>query len=40
MSAINSNDIDYQETQEWLDALETVLQEEGKERAHFLLEKL
>ncbi|WP_292979495.1 pyruvate dehydrogenase (acetyl-transferring), homodimeric type [Nitrosomonas sp.] len=33
-------DIDPQETQEWLDALETVLVNEGAERAHFLLEKL
>ena len=40
MSELNLNDIDPQETQEWIDALETVLQEEGKERAHFLLEQL
>lgn len=33
-------DIDPQETQEWLDALETVLVNEGTERTHFLLEKL
>ena len=33
-------DIDPQETQEWLEALETVLINEGAERAHFLLEKL
>lgn len=33
-------DIDPQETQEWLEALETVLINEGTERAHFLLEKL
>lgn len=33
-------DIDPQETQDWLDALETVLMNEGTERAHFLLEKL
>ena len=33
-------DIDPQETQEWLDALESVLVNEGPERAHFLLEKL
>jgi len=33
-------DIDPQETQEWLDALESVLTNEGGERAHFLLEKL
>jgi pyruvate dehydrogenase E1 component len=33
-------DVDPQETQEWLDSLETVLEEEGAERAHFLLEAL
>ena len=33
-------DIDPQETQEWLDALEGVLENEGVERAHYLLEKL
>ena len=33
-------DVDPQETQEWLDALEAVLEEEGIDRAHFLLEGL
>ncbi len=33
-------DIDPQETQEWLDALESVLEREGVERAHYLLERL
>jgi len=33
-------DIDPQETQEWLDALEGVLENEGVDRAHFLLERL
>ncbi len=33
-------DIDPQETQEWLEALESVLIHEGTERAHYLLEKL
>src|SRR6266481_3275648 len=33
-------DDDPQETQEWLDALESVLKNEGAERAHFLLEQL
>ena len=33
-------DIDPQETQDWLEALESVLENEGAERAHFLLEKL
>ncbi len=33
-------DIDPQETREWLDALAAVIEEEGAERAHYLLEKL
>lgn len=33
-------DIDPQETQEWLDALDSVIINMGGERAHFLLEKL
>ncbi|OIP19355.1 MAG: pyruvate dehydrogenase (acetyl-transferring), homodimeric type [Betaproteobacteria bacterium CG2_30_59_46] len=33
-------DIDQQETQEWLDALDSVLEREGATRAHFLLEKM
>jgi len=33
-------DIDPQETQEWLDALQGVLENEGAERAHFIIEKL
>jgi len=33
-------DIDPQETQEWLDALDSVIFNAGGERAHFLLEKL
>ncbi len=33
-------DIDPLETEEWLDALEAVLENEGVERAHFLIEKL
>jgi pyruvate dehydrogenase E1 component len=36
----NKPDIDPLETQEWLDALEAVLENEGVERAHFLLERL
>ncbi|MGB6106068.1 MAG: pyruvate dehydrogenase (acetyl-transferring), homodimeric type [Pusillimonas sp.] len=35
----NANDDDL-ETQEWLEALEAVLDREGPERAHFLLERL
>src|SRR5690349_16133995 len=33
-------DADPQETREWLEALESVLEREGPDRAHFLLEKL
>ncbi len=33
-------DLDPIETQEWLEALEAVLEREGPERAHFLLEQL
>ena len=33
-------DIDSQETQEWLDALTAVIENEGTERAHFLLEAM
>jgi pyruvate dehydrogenase E1 component len=33
-------DQDPVETREWLDALETVIQREGPERAHFLLEQM
>ncbi len=36
----NKPDIDPQETQEWLDSLEAVLENEGVDRAHFLLERL
>lgn len=33
-------DTDQQETQEWLEALESVLETQGPERAHFLLEQM
>ncbi|NJO15883.1 MAG: pyruvate dehydrogenase (acetyl-transferring), homodimeric type [Thioploca sp.] len=33
-------DVDPQETQEWLEALESILAKEGPERAHFILESL
>jgi pyruvate dehydrogenase E1 component len=33
-------DADEIETQEWLDALEAVIENEGPDRAHFLLERL
>ncbi|PID66466.1 MAG: pyruvate dehydrogenase (acetyl-transferring), homodimeric type [Gammaproteobacteria bacterium] len=34
------NDIDPQETQEWLDALDAITQAEGHERAEFIIERL
>ena len=43
MAAIPSvplqTDVDAQETKEWLDALGAVIQQEGPERAHYLIEK-
>ena len=33
-------DVDPQETQEWIDALESTLAHAGVERAHFLLQQL
>ena len=33
-------DVDPQETQEWRDALSGVVDKEGAERAHFLIEDL
>jgi len=35
-----ANDPDTLETKEWLDAMEAVLEREGADRAHYLLEKL
>ena len=35
-----ANDPDSMETQEWLDALDAVLEREGPERVHFLLQRL
>jgi pyruvate dehydrogenase E1 component len=35
-----ANDADAQETREWIDALAAVIESEGKERGHFLLEQL
>ncbi|RMX00411.1 pyruvate dehydrogenase (acetyl-transferring), homodimeric type [Allofranklinella schreckenbergeri] len=39
-SAQTAADIDAQETREWLDALSAVIDREGAERAHFLIEEL
>ena len=37
---INEDDIDQQETQEWLDAFESVMENDGVERAHYLFERM
>ncbi|MFZ2311522.1 MAG: pyruvate dehydrogenase (acetyl-transferring), homodimeric type [Methylobacter sp.] len=34
------NDVDPAETKEWIEALQAVLEQEGSERAHFLIEQL
>ena len=39
-SQTHDQDIDQLETQEWLDALDSVLEIEGPERAHFLIGQL
>ena len=39
-SVLSAPDLDAQETREWLDALTAVIEREGPERAHFLLEQL
>ena len=38
--ATPATDTDQQETREWMDALSAVIDKEGAERAHFLLEQL
>ena len=41
MSTQNQDqDIDHQETLEWLEAIEGVLHSDGADRAHFLLEEM
>ncbi|RJE76587.1 pyruvate dehydrogenase (acetyl-transferring), homodimeric type [Pseudoalteromonas sp. MSK9-3] len=40
MSEVNKFDVDALETKEWLQALESVVKEEGVERAQFLLEQV
>nr|MBP8226013.1 pyruvate dehydrogenase (acetyl-transferring), homodimeric type [Acidovorax sp.] len=38
--ATPATDTDQQETREWMDALSAVIDKEGAERAHFLIEQL
>jgi len=40
MPSTEQQDRDPQETREWLDALDAVLEKEGTERAHYLIQKL
>ena len=40
MSKHDINDLDPIETQEWIEALEAVIEAEGTERAHYLLEQM
>ncbi|CAN7147973.1 pyruvate dehydrogenase (acetyl-transferring), homodimeric type [Pseudoduganella sp. LjRoot289] len=40
VTALTANDSDTQETKEWLEALEAVLENEGPDRAHYLMERL
>ncbi len=40
LAGVPASDADSQETREWMDALASVIQKEGPERAHFLLEQL
>src|SRR5471032_2488400 len=35
-----ADDADFEETKEWLDALAAVIEREGPERAHYLLDRL
>ncbi|WP_241520903.1 pyruvate dehydrogenase (acetyl-transferring), homodimeric type [Steroidobacter cummioxidans] len=40
MLATTATDVDTQETREWLDAYDNVLEHEGRERGHFLIDAL
>ncbi len=40
LAGASAPDLDAQETREWLDALSAVIEAQGKERGHFLLEQL
>ena len=39
-AANDARDVDAQETQEWIEALDAVLEREGPERAHYLISRL
>jgi len=40
MATSEYQDLDPQETRDWIDSLESVIEREGPDRAHFILEKL
>ena len=40
MNSINKNDLDPQETQEWVEAMEAVIERDGHERAQYILRQL
>ena len=40
MDSINKNDLDPQETQEWVEAMEAVIERDGHERAQYIMLQL
>lgn len=40
MSNDHINDVDPQETLDWTESIEAIIEAEGVERAHFIIEKL
>ena len=40
MNSINKNDLGPQETQEWVEAMEAVIERDGHERAQYILQQL
>ena len=40
MNSINDNDLDPQETKEWIEAMEAVIERDGHERAQYILRQL
>jgi pyruvate dehydrogenase E1 component len=40
MNDLPTHDVDPQETQEWIEAIEAVIERDGLERAHYLLRNL
>ena len=40
MNSTNKNDLDPQETKEWIEAMEAVIERDGHERAQYILRQL